>query len=65
MSIELGMLRPEPDRTSRFVRLRQSDVRGRTREAGGRSRAVGLPRGELDAVTRGANTGARSSDGWI
>jgi len=44
------MLRSEPDRTSRFVRLRQSESRGRTREADGRSRATGLPRGEVDAV---------------
>lgn len=58
------MSRPEPDRTSHFVCLRQSDARSKTREADGRSRAAGLPRGELDAVTRGAHAGAFASDGW-
>ncbi len=43
------MLRLEPDHTSRFVRLRPSDARGRTRDTDGRTRAAGIPRGELDA----------------
>jgi hypothetical protein len=57
------MSRPEPDRTFRFVCLRQSDARSKTREADGRSRAAGLPRGELDAVTRGAHAGTGPEGG--